>query len=358
MSTLTAYHGEHGCDFAGLAGYRLPGRYRPLVEEYAAAQSAAMIDRSFLGKVMVRGRDRESLLHRLTTNEMRGLQPGESRVNIFTNAKGRVVDVVEMLVQEDSYLLLTSPGRDAMLSRWIDKYTFREDVKAVAMTADWAVISLLGAQAAAQVEEFFDGELDLPAGRLEKRQWRGHEVLLHRPHAATVARFNLIVSAAPAFELWQELLHYFPPVGFQVHETLRIRQGIPAADHEIVESYNPHEIGLLPFINFEKGCYIGQEVIARLDSYKKVQRQLMGLQLQTGLGLATGTTVFLADQEIGTLTSVAPAIVEPFFLALAVVRKAIALPGTAVTVAGPNGKIPGVLCELPMPPSRSSDNEP
>lgn len=350
MSTLTAYHSEHGRDFVELAGYRLPGRYRPLVEEYAAAQTVALIDRSFLGKVLVRGRDREALLHRLSTNEMRGLQPGESRVNLFTNAKGRVVDLVEMLAQEDGYLLLTSPGRGAVMSKWIDKYTFREDVQAAEVSADWAVISLLGARAVMQLEEIFGDHAALPAGRFVKVQWRDHELLLHHPHAATIVRYNLIVAAAAASALWQELLRDFVPVGFQVHESLRLRRGIPAADHEIVESYNPHEIGLLPFINFEKGCYIGQEVIARLDSYQKVQRQLMGLQLASGPEPAAGAAVLAAAQEIGTVTSVAPAITGPFALALAVIRKAFAQPGSRVEVAGPQGAVPAVLRELPFAP--------
>ncbi|MDZ7267454.1 MAG: hypothetical protein ONB48_09005 [candidate division KSB1 bacterium] len=348
MTSLIAYHREHGRDFVELAGYALPGRYRSLVEEYAAAQTAAMIDRSFLGKVVVSGRDREALLHRLSTNEMRGLQPGDSRVNLFTNAKGRVVDMVEMLAGEDHYLLLTSPGRAALLCQWIDKYTFREDVKTTEVSGEWAVIALLGTRATPLLQDRFGTHAALPAGRSVKVSWRDHELWLHHPHAATIARYLLIVPATAAPALWQELLRDFMPVGFHVHESLRIRHGIPAADHEIVESYNPHEIGLLPFINFEKGCYIGQEVIARLDSYNKVQRRLMGLQLLSGPEPAAGAAVLAAAQEIGTVTSVAPAITGPFALALAVIRRAFAQPGSRVEVAGPQGNLPAILRELPF----------
>lgn len=100
MSTLTTYPTKHAQDFIELSGEKWPRRYRSLPEEYAAAQTAAVVDRSFLGKVRVGGKDRESLLHRLTTNEMRKMAVGESCVNIFTNAKGRIVDLFEMLAQE------------------------------------------------------------------------------------------------------------------------------------------------------------------------------------------------------------------------------------------------------------------
>jgi hypothetical protein len=349
MSSLTSYHAEHAHDFFDVAGTRVPRRYQSLPQEYAAAQSAAMMDRSFLGKVRVSGKDREALLHRLSTNEMRHLAVGESRVNMFTNVKGRVIDVFEMLALEDSYLLLASPGRAATVSKWVDKYTFIEDVKASDVTADWAVISLFGAEAGARAGRFF-GEKTMSwfRGHFVKVPWRDAGIWVHAPQAGTIAQLNLIVAAPTAPALWQELLASFTPMGFEVYETLRIRQGIPAADHEIVEDYNPHEIGLLPFIDFKKGCYIGQEVIARLDSYQKVQRQLMGIQFDAPPETAAGAAVFADSQEIGTVTSAAHAITGQYAIGLAVIRKAFAQPQGRVQVRTPNDSTHAVLKTLPF----------
>lgn len=350
MPTLTAYHTEHAQDFLEHAGGKWPRRYRSLPEEYAAAQTAAMMDRSFIGKVSVRGKDREALLHRLTANEMRNLRVGESRVNMFTNAKGRLVDLFEMLAHEENYLLLAGPSRGATLCKWIDKYTFREDVKPVDQTDRYALFSLFGAQAAARAGDFF--ALDaagVSAGHFLKTAWHGEEIFLHHPHAAAVARLNVVAAAAIAAELWRELLAHFPPIGFDTCEILRIKQGLPAADHEIVEDYNPHEVGLLPFINFEKGCYIGQEVIARLDSYQKVQRALAGLQFDAPPAAAVGAAVFAGAQEIGRVTSAAPAITQKFSLGLAVLRKSFIAPGAPVELHLPDGPRAAAVHTLPFP---------
>lgn len=349
MSTLTTYHTEHAQDFIELSGEKWPRRYRSLPEEYAAVQTAAVMDRSFIGKVHVSGKDRESLLHRLTTNEMRKMAVGESCVNIFTNAKGRVIDLVEMLMQGGNYLLLTGPGRAATVSKWIDKYTFLEEVKSVDETNRYALFSLFGAEAAARAGDFFALEAaGVSAGHFLKTTWRETELLLHHPHAASAARLNVIAAAEIAGELWRELLGHFSPIGFDVYDLLRIKQGIPAADHEIVEDYNPHEIGLLPFINFEKGCYIGQEVIARLDSYQKVQRQLFGLQCAAGPERVAGAAIFSGAQDIGKVTSAARAVAGDDTLALAVVRRTFAQPELRVDVLTPSGPAAAVMKALPF----------
>ena len=120
MSPLLEYHRRHAQHLIDLFGYLLPLHYSTFTEEFQASQRAGMMDTGFIGKVRVTGKDREALLHRLTTNEMRNMKAGEARVNIFTNAKGRVVDLVQMLAEEQSYLLLTSPGRAGTLQKWID----------------------------------------------------------------------------------------------------------------------------------------------------------------------------------------------------------------------------------------------
>lgn len=349
MSTLTTYHIENAQDFIELAGNKWPRRYRSLPEEYHAAQTAAMMDRSFLGIVQVSGKDREGLLHRLSTNEMRKMAVGESRVNIFTNAKGRIVDLFEMLAQEDHYLLLTGSGRAATVCKWIDKYTFTEEVKSVDRTAGYAQLSLSGAQSAGRASEFFSCDLSsMPAGHFMKTLWHGAEILVHHPQAVSVARLNVIAPADAAAALWHALLTRFIPVGFEVFEALRISRGIPAADHEIVEEFNPHEIGLLPFVNFEKGCYIGQEVIARLDSYQKVQRQLLGLLCDAAPEDLAGAAVFAASQEVGKVTSAAHAITGQHAVGLAVIRRAFAQPETRVEVRTPRGAATALVKALPI----------
>jgi folate-binding protein YgfZ len=351
MSPLQKYHRQHAQEFITLAGYEIPRRYADAASEYRASLVAAMTDASFLGKLRVTGKDRESLLHRLTTNEMRKLSVGGSRVNVFTNAKGRVVDRVEMLNEGESYLLLTSPGRAGTLGTWIDKYTFVEEVKSNDLTSELAVIALFGEESALRVRELLSCDAStLTPGLFLRHHWQGEELIVHYPEAANPARLQIISPTAVAENLWKMLLAAFTPIGYDTHETLRVLQGIPAADHEIVENYNPHEIGLYPFINFDKGCYIGQEVVARLDTYQKVQRQLLGVSMPENSKAIAGAALFIDDQEIGMLTSVAPAPEGAGAIGLAVVRKQQAQAGVEVEVRWPEGTARATLVALPFAP--------
>ncbi len=350
MTSLLEYHQQHARDFLTIGGYSLPQRYRAHAEEYEAATQAAMLDASFLGKLYVSGKDREALLHRLTTNEMRKLPAGKSRVNVFTNVKGRVIDRVEMLVEEHRYLLLTGAGHAETLRAWIDKYTFIEEVKPIDATNALAVLALFGKESATRLQDCLGvATQGIEPGSFASHVWKEHELLVHRPEAHSSASFNLIISNVAALELWQTLLPAFTPLGYAAFETLRILQGIPMAGHEITEEHNPHEIGLYPLINFEKGCYLGQEVVARLDTYQKVQKQLVGIKLETDPEVVAGATLFVEQQEIGKITSVAHSPFGEGAIGLAVVRKQNAQPGARVAARTSNGLVVNAaLAALPF----------
>lgn len=350
MTTLHDYHHHHARDFMALAGYALPLLYQTPQKEFAAAQTAAMMDLSFLGKLFVTGKDREALLHRLTTNEMRNLAAGKTRVNVFTNAKGRVVDRFEMLAEEERYLLLTSAGRDETLRQWIDKYTFIEDVKVANVTREFAVIGLFGRESAMRLQTLLNvAASELSAGSFFKQKIDEQELIIHRPESASPAQLQLLVPNAAALALWQTLTAAFTPLGYETFETLRILHGIPMAEHELTEEYNPHEVGLYALINFEKGCYIGQEVVARLDTYQKVQRQFVGVKLEAEAHVCKEAALWVEEEEIGKLTSVARAPEGEGAIGLAIVRKQYVQPATRVVARTSRGEsVAATLVALPF----------
>jgi folate-binding protein YgfZ len=358
MNTLHDYHHHHARDFISLGGYALPLLYQTPQKEFAATQTVAMMDMSFLGKLFVSGKDREALLHRLTTNEMRKLAPGKSRVNVFINAKGRVVDRFEMLAEEERYLLLTSAGRDETLRQWIEKYTFIEDVKISNVTHEFAIIALFGSESATRLQaQLGFAASNLSAGSFFKQKINEYELYIHRPESSSPAQLQLIIPSASALALWQTLTAAFAPIGYETFETLRILAGIPMAEHELTEEYNPHEVGLYSLINFEKGCYIGQEVVARLDTYQKVQRQLMGVKLDAEPRACTGATLWLEQEEMGKITSIAHAPEGNGAIGLALVRKQSAQLKARVDARAKDGEsLHATLVQLPFE-TGSSFNE-
>ena len=351
---MSEFHHSQAKAFVDIGGYPIPAYYQDAVAEFRAAQKAAMMDRSFAGKLRVFGKDRETLLHRLTVNEMRNLKSGEGVVNIFTNAKGRVVDVVEMFVEDHSIFLLTSPGRAQIVKAWIEKYTFIEEVRCEDLTSQFGMISLFGAESAALLQALFDWSVhDLPAQQARLLVHDEKSILVQRSGLITPVQFNLIMPAAELEKFWQALITKATPIGHQTYEMLRIHRGLPRMEKEITDEYNPHEVGLFPFINFEKGCYIGQEVIARLDTYQKVQRQLAGVKFEMSdpedkLFAVTPAPIYVGEQPIGQLTSACFSPGHQSGLGLAVIRKQFAAATAPVQIRWPQRAIAGFLQELPF----------
>ena len=352
--TLNEFHHSPAKAFVNIGGYSIPAYYQDAVAEFNAAQKAAMMDRSFTGKLRVFGKDRETLLHRLTANEMRHLKSGEGVVNIFTNAKGRVVDVVEMFMEEECIFLLTSPGRAPIVKQWIEKYTFIEDVRCEDISSQIGMISLFGAESAALLQTLFDWPVqDLPAQHARLLVHGEKSILVQRSGLITPVQFNLLMPVAELEKFWQTLTPQATPIGHAAYEMLRIHRGLPMMEKEITDEYNPHEVGLYPFINFEKGCYIGQEVIARLDTYQKVQRQLAGVKFEMSdpddpLFAALPVPIYVGEQLIGQLTSACFSPGQQSGLGLALIRKQFAASTEPVQIRWPERTVTGCLQELPF----------
>ena len=128
-------------------------------EEYRAAHRAAiLVDRSDLGRLALRGRDALDLLHRLTTNGIKDLRPGQGAATLFTTPKGRILDLVLLHRLEEETLALTGPGRSQPVASWIERFTIREEVKVEDLSAARGTLGLFGAQAARAVSGLFGEE--------------------------------------------------------------------------------------------------------------------------------------------------------------------------------------------------------
>ncbi len=224
--------------------------------------------------VQVGGADRVDLLHRLSTNELQPLvTPGQVRSTLFTTAQGRLIDWVTVLSAPEHLLLVTSAGRGQRVGEWIDTYTIMEDVQSKLLSAK-AHIAIDGPQAAQALDAVFAGAADVAAD--EARNVNGAWVW--RGLAAYGSRYELIADASEVPAILEKLR----AAGAQTadhgtFEKLRVEAGVPGPATEYPDDVNPLELRLGPVaVSFRKGCYIGQEVISRLDSYDKVQRLLVG----------------------------------------------------------------------------------
>ncbi len=285
-----------------------PGR----VDQYEAlTRGVGIVDRSEVGRLKVSGEDAIDLLERLTTNALTELQAGQGAATVLTSNKGRILDLLLVLRRADGLLVLTGSGNQGKVAEWIDFYTFVEDVTAEDTTADTAMIGVIG-PGSPQTVSAVSG---LPAADLASYDSRaatagGVDCLIVRTDALGQPGYDLVVSSADRSRVVEALLaaDHTPAPDMVSPETLdsaRIERGIPAFGYELTEDFNPLEAGLIDIISFTKGCYVGQEVVARLNTYKKVQKRLMGMRWGEGPGPEAGAKLVLDGKQVGVVTSVA-----------------------------------------------------
>ncbi|MBW4488408.1 MAG: folate-binding protein [Trichocoleus desertorum ATA4-8-CV12] len=270
----------------------------------AAQTGVALCDRSHWGRIQISDADRQNFLHNQSTNDIKRLQPGQGCDTVFVTSTARTLDLASVYVTEETILLLVSPQRCQSLLDFLDRYIFFADrVKLTNLTTATATFSVLGPQSDALLDKLGAGELiGQPYGNHALLSLGDSEVRVAVGSGLATPGYTLFVAAEAAAGFWQQLVSLGAvPLGDRVWEQLRIQQGRPVPDHELTEDYNPLEAGLWPTISFNKGCYIGQETIARLDTYKGVKQKLWGLRLSEPV--AAGSIITLGDDKVGVLTS-------------------------------------------------------
>lgn len=310
----------------------------------ASAQTGvAVCDRTHWGRITLSGEDRIRFIHNQSTNDFQILKPGQGCDTVFVTSTARTLDLATAYLTEESVLLLVSPHRRQKILQWLDRYLFPADrVELTDITETTACFSIMG-------DRTDDLLTQLGATPLTHQPYATHQLQQLPDCTVRVAvgsglslpGYTLIVPLEQAATLWNNLMNTGAiPLGEKAWEQLRILQGRPIPDAELTEDYNPLEAGLWQTLSFEKGCYIGQETIARLNTYKGVKQQLWGIRLQA---LAEpGTLIKVGEDKVGTLTSIT-ATAEGYF-GLGYIRTKAGSAGLTVRV----GETIGEIVEVPF----------
>jgi hypothetical protein len=271
----------------------------------AVETGVALCDRSHWGRVRVAGADRLRFLHNQTTNQLEPCQPGQGCDTVFVSSTARTLDLVTAYIEPESVLLLVSPGHAQTLIDWMDRYIFFADqVTLTDETEVTATFTLLGPESGPLLQKLgLDTLLAAPHGSHKKVEIKGIDVQVAVGSGLATPGYTLITASDAATALWPILIEAgATPLGEQVWEQLRIVQGRPMPNCELTDEINPLEAALWQTVSFEKGCYIGQETIARLNTYQGVKQQLWGFALAAWAD--PGTPITLAGNKVGVLTSV------------------------------------------------------
>jgi len=306
----------------------------PAPADYRAALAGVVLyDESTAGRIAMHGADRAALLHRLSTNNIVELQPGQGNRTVLTSPIGRIIDLLAVHALVDRLLLVTSPGQGPLVYGHLRKNIFFNDkVTLEALGRTQGQLALYGPDAAALLERVSGAALaDLPLHHTREAMIAGATLLVARREPIGGQGFTLYVPAETIGPVREALLAAGAlPLHAATFDILRVEQGYSAFGQELGLDYIPLETGLLDAVSFTKGCYVGQEIIARMESRNRRAKQLRGLRLSQPV-VAPGK-LLASGKEAGDLTS---AVISPRFgaIALAYVRSAFAEPGSVVGVA-------------------------
>jgi folate-binding protein YgfZ len=346
----------------------VPATYAGVEDEEAIAAArtgVALADYTDWTWLQFTGDDRLTFLHNQTTQDFRTLEPGQGRSAVVVTSTARTIDWITGYATDSAVDLLAAPRMAERLIPWLDRYIFPMDRVAIAdRSAQVGTLMLIGPGAIALLASLgLEGLAALPehqhgSGAIAGMPVRwaigsglglpGVTLWMETPAMAahdtappTQPPQDQPAVETPLATVWQALHQGgATPLGATAWERLRIEQGRPMPGQELTDDFNPLEAGLWQSISFNKGCYIGQETIARLDTYKGVKQQLWGIQLDGWV--EPGTPLHVGTEKVGRVTSCVPTAAGA--IALGYVRTKAGGAGLTVTA----GDRTGITVAVPL----------
>lgn len=308
------------------------------------------IEQPLRGVIVFAGKDRVDFLQRQTTNDASQVNKERVLTTVLTSPVGRILDVLQLTEDEDKgeaqISAISLPGRASSASAYFkSRIFFMDQVTVRDVSQEFACFELAGAD----IENVFQqlGFPFLPQGnQLAEADFQGIKLKAFQQ----ILRLGLGYQVIAPQEHREQLRKFLKslaiqPLTSEEYEVLRVEAGIPVVDHELTEEYSPLEVNLENAVSVNKGCYTGQEVIARQMNYDKVTRKLVGLSLE--MDAAAGSQLQGEGKPVGKVTSF---VRSPRFgpIALAVVKRPYYRDGVELTVKSGDLESISIVRSLPF----------
>ena len=322
---------------------------KPLPVDYQAAlEGSAWYGIPQPGCLVISGHDRNDFLQRQTTNDIRLLADNRALSTILTSPNARILDVLYILPGlNETILALTLPGQGSQTAAFFKKRIFFKDQVVVEdVSQQYTQIDLLGPCRVDVVKQLGFTEQPQPDGIMQI-ELEGQPVYLLNNSVPVWSGWRLFFHSSIE-KIIHALLHKASAqqLTHETYQILNLESGIPQAPSELNEDYTPLETGLIAAISDSKGCYTGQEIIARQINYDKITQGLCGLRLSE-LPL-TGNSIWVEERLVGKITSTG---ISPRFgpIGLAMIKRPFFEPDTHIQVGShPDQSQQASVCKLPF----------
>jgi len=360
---LAELHARLGAQFIQVNGCEIVDHYGDASAEYGALrETAGVLDLTFRGRLCLTGPDRVRFLNGQVTNNVKDLQPGSGCYAALVTAKGKMESDLNIYALANELLLDFEPGFSPGVIQRLEKYIIADDVQVVDAAPHYGLLSVQGPAAESVLLNL--GLVAAPprepmAFATVKDPALGETYVMNQPRTGA-SGYDLFVPMQTLGLAMDKMAAVAKqaggrPCGWQALELARFEAGIPRFGVDMDETNLAPETGIEErAISVSKGCYIGQEVIARIRTYGQVARALRGLKLADDLSAlpAKGDKLFFGGKEAGYITT---ALRSPAFnanLALGYVRKESNQINTELTLRTAGGESTARIVPLPFQPLR------
>jgi folate-binding protein YgfZ len=361
QSPLDEEHARIGATMTERDGRQIPASYGDTPAEYAAVRDvgAGLIDLSTRGRILVGGSEAVPFLNGLITNDMKSLVENSWMPAAFPNVQGRLIAGVRVIRVKNegtgknvcpTYLIDTEAVTHDRVLKALERFTLAGDFRVSDITNQTAQFTLQGKRSAEPIRSLMGEEAaNVPSDGAIRTAWEQTRMTVLRATHTGENGFDVIANSVRAVELWNALLNAGArPVGHDALEILRLEAGIPRYGVDMDET-NVVTEALDDAVSYTKGCYVGQEIIARIKYRGHVAKRLSGIAFNQTAQVEAGATIKSLDgKDIGRITSVTFSPRLNCTIALGYLKYDYISPGTDVKAASGEQEFPGQVTELPF----------
>ncbi|MFQ5541838.1 MAG: aminomethyltransferase family protein, partial [Candidatus Binatia bacterium] len=351
-SPLAELHQANGAHFGQEDGWSLPLHFGEPLQEYQSVRSCVgLLDICHRSLLQFTGPDRVTYLQGMVSNDVEVLSPGQGTYAAVLDIHGKIQAEIRILCTPNNFLIDLREALKEKIVQHLNRYLIADEVEINDLTDRYGIVSVQGPKSDHLLEGLLETNM-LPSTELSHDEFtasHGQFRLVHASHTGEKG-YDLIIEKKDLLPLMlsiQEKGKTYPIqwVGCQAQEILRVEAGIPRYGIDMSENNLLLETGLDHSVSFQKGCYLGQEVIERIHSRGHVNRKLVGLALEGDKAAMHGDAIHGEQRQIGEVTSsvLSPILKRP--LALGYVQREFTDQGTRVTIHSNAKRIPAVVAK-------------